>query len=330
MLMLSAQEVIQCLPMPEAIEGLRRAFIAWERGHAQQPLRTHLSIPDGPGTTLFMPAYLADAQQSWAAVKVVSVFPDNPRKDLPVIQGLVLLLQTETGEILAGMHGGALTAIRTGAVSGLATALLAPPEAHALALFGAGIQARTQLLAVNAARPLTTVRVYARSLERARSLIADMARQIPGACTMHVATSPRDALQGSDLVCTATTSAVPVFHDEDVAPGTHINAVGVFEPTKQEIPAATVTRARVYVDDQAAAMAEAGDLLIPLKQGAISSSHIVTTLGGLIADPQLGRRQATDITLFKSVGLAIQDVVAAGIVYDNARRQDLGLEVDLG
>ena len=329
MLMLSAREVAQCLPMLDAIAGLRRAFAAWEQGHAQQPLRTQLNVPEGPGISLIMPAYLADSHQASAVVKVVSVFPGNPAKGLPVIHGLVLLIHPETGVILAGMDGGALTAIRTGAVSGLATDILAPGDAHSLALFGAGVQARTQLQAVSAVRELKSVKVYARSPDHAEDLIADMASQMPRSCVMQVASSPRDALQGSDLVCTATTSAVPVFHDEDVEAGTHINAAGVFEPEKQEIPAATVKRARVYIDDQEAAMEEAGDLLVPMGEGLIDSSHIVSTLGHLLLDECLGRQHATDITLFKSVGLAIQDAVSAGIVYDNARKQEIGREVDL-
>ncbi len=145
MLMLSAREVAQCLPMLDAIAGLRRAFAAWEQGHAQQPLRTQLNVPEGPGISLIMPAYLADSHQASAVVKVVSVFPGNPAKGLPVIHGLVLLIHPETGAILAGMDGGALTAIRTGAVSGLATDILAPGDAHSLALFGAGVQARTRM-----------------------------------------------------------------------------------------------------------------------------------------------------------------------------------------
>ncbi len=329
MLMLSAREVARCLPMPEAIAGLRRAFVAWEQGQAQQPLRTQLNIPTGPGISLFMPAYLADSGQSSAAVKVVSVFPGNPAKGLPVIHGLVLLLHPETGEVLAGMDGGTLTAIRTGAVSGLATDLLAPKHAHALALFGAGVQARTQLQAVSAVRELQSVKVYARSSERAAALIADMTPQMPRSCVMQVAASPQAALQDSDLVCTATTSSTPVFHDDDVEAGTHINAVGVFEPGKQEIPVATVQRARVYIDDQEAAMEEAGDLLIPMSEGLIDQSHIVSTLGHLIIHENLGRQQPADITLFKSVGLAIQDVVTASIVYSNARKQKMGQDVDL-
>ncbi len=329
MLLLSASEVRQCLPMPEAIEGLRRAFAAWEQGQAQQPLRTQLNIPEGPGISLFMPAYLSESHQSYASVKVVSVFPGNPALGLPVLHGLVLLLDPETGKMLAGMDGGALTAIRTGAVSGLATDLLAPDDAHTLALFGAGVQARTQLLAVCAVRRLEEVKIYARSPDRAKDLIADIESQMPFPCTMQVVATPQEALQGSDLVCTATTSAAPVFDDGDLETGTHINAVGVFEPEKQEIPAPTVVRARVYIDDMEAAMEEAGDLLVPMHKGLIQPSHIISTLGQLIADESLGRRSRDEITLFKSVGLAIQDAVSAGIVYENALKLGMGHEVDL-
>lgn len=329
MLMLSAAEVRQCLPMREAIEGLRHAFAALEQGQTLQPLRTHLAMPDTADISLFMPAYLDMGPRRHAAVKVVSVYPSNPARGLPVIHGLVLLLDPETGRILASMEGGALTAIRTGAVSGLATDLLAPATARTVAIFGAGVQARTQLEAVCAVRPVESVQVYAPSPAHVQRFITDMRSRLPESAILQAAASPQAALTDCDIICTATSSAVPVLDDRDVKAGMHINAVGVFEPGKQEIPAATVMRARTYIDDWDAALDEAGDILVPLQAGQIEHSHIAGTLGALVTGKCPGRRQPSDITLFKSVGVAIQDAAAAGIAYDNARTLQIGREISL-
>lgn len=329
MLILNAAEVTRCLPMAEAIEGLRAGFAALERGQVDLPVRTQLSMPDGDGISLFMPAYLDTAAQRHTSLKVVSVYPGNPRRNLPVIHGLVILLDPETGRIRAGMDGGAVTAIRTGAVSGLATDLLAPAAARTLAVFGAGVQARTQMEAVCAVRELDWIKVYAPTASHIRALIEDMRPRIPEHVSLRAASSPRDALRGSGIVSTATTSSAPVFADEDLEEGTHINAVGVFEPHKREIPGQTVLRSRLYVDEMEAALEEAGDILTPIREGRLESSHILGTLGALVEGTVAGRTRAEEITLFKSVGLAVQDTVSAATAYANARSLGLGTEVEL-
>ena len=318
MLMLSAADVEQCLPMQEAIAGMRDAFAALARGQVVQPPRLPMANPETNGILLAMPAQLLAGPAPRTAVKIVSVQPANPARGLPLIQGQVLLLDSATGRVLANLAGNALTAIRTGAVSGLATDLLALASARQAAIFGAGAQARTQLEAVCAVRAIERVQVYAPTPAR-----------LPPSVQCVAAASPQAALAGSEIVCAATTSAAPIFDDADLEPGAHVNAVGVFEPDKQEIPAATVARARLYVDDRAAAMEEAGDVLAPLRAGTIAASHLRGTLGELVEGTCAGRQRATDVTLFKSVGLAVQDVAAASRAYENALAWGLGQEFAL-
>jgi len=327
-LLLSAADVIRCLPMPQAIASLREAFAALQGGKGRMPPRVQLTVPDDSGITLCMPGFLQFPRAARTAVKVVSVYPENRDRRLPVIHGLVLLLEAETGRILAGMAGGAVTAVRTGAVSGLATDLLAPPEARRVAVFGAGVQARTTLEAVCAVRAISVAKIFAPTLRNVEAFIAEMAPKLPSA-RLQPAATPEAAMADSDIVCTATTSAVPVFKPENVTPGMHINAVGVFEPHKQELPAETVVRSRFYVDEVEAALEEAGDLMVPLNAGLVSPEHIQGTLGQLVLGEVAGRRTREEITVFKSVGLAIQDVAAADAVYARALATGMGQEVNL-
>ncbi len=328
MLILNAADVAKCLPMPEAISSLREAFAAWHGGKGQMPQRVQLDVPDSQGITLCMPAFLHMSSASRTAVKVVSVYPENPGRNLPVLHGLVLLLDALTGRILAGMAGGAVTAIRTGAVAGLATDLLALPGAHRVGLFGAGVQARTALMAVCAVRQVSVAKIFGPTPRNVDAFIAEMAPRLPNV-TLLAVDSPQAAMADSDIVCTATTSARPVFAPEAVRPGMHINAVGVFEPHKQELPAETVVQSRFYVDEVEAALEEAGDLLVPIGEGLISAEHIEGTLGQLILGEVPGRGHREEVTVFKSVGLAIQDVAAAEAIYVRALETAAGQEVDL-
>ena len=324
--MLNAAEVAKCLPMSEAITSLREAFAAWQAGEGQMPQRVQLDVPDAQGITLCMPAFLRMSSADRTAVKVVSVYPENRSRDLPVLHGLVLLLDAQTGRILAAMAGGAVTAIRTGAVSGLATDLLASPEAHRVAIFGAGVQARTTLMAVCAVREISVAKIFGPSPRNIETFIAEMAPQLPGV-DLQASSTPHVAMVDSDIVCTATTSATPVFAPEDVKPGMHINAVGVFEPHRQELPSETVVRSRFFVDEIEAALEEAGDLMVPLNAGQVTEEHIAGTLGQLVLGEVSGRNNRSEVTVFKSVGLAIQDVAAAQAIYARALATDTGVEV---
>jgi alanine dehydrogenase len=322
---LSRKDVRQSLPMAEAIEAVKAAFAQLSTGRADVPLRVALEVPRHNGVTLFMPGYLMTGDQM--AVKIVSVFNDNPAKGLPLIHALVTVVDATTGEPVAVMDGTYLTALRTGAASGAATDLLARQEAGTAAVFGAGVQGRTQLEAVCAARPIEKAWVYDISPQQAATYAAEMTQRL--SLPVEVAGTPADAVRQADVICAATTATSPVFEDADVRPGTHINAVGAYTPHMQEIPVETVLRAKVVIDHRESSLAEAGDLIIPLQQGRMTEEHIYAELGEISAGVKPGRTSAEEITLFKSVGVAVQDVAAASAVLKAARRLGLGTDVSL-
>jgi len=329
----SAADVGRALPMADAIAAVKAAYVQLSAGRAQAPLRAHLAVAGGD-STLVMPFYVpaaGGANDNNAAgalgLKLVSVFNSNPPRGLPLIHALVLALDAATGAPLALIEGGSLTAIRTGAASGAATDVLARPDARTLALFGSGVQARRQLEAVCAVRPIERVRVY--SLAGAEALAAEMAGRGPIPADITVVASPREALAGADIVCAATTSRTPVFAGRDLTPGTHVNGIGSFTPEMQEIDAETVQRARVVIDSRAAALAEAGDLIIPLRDGVVTLEHVSDEIGEVLAGQRPGRTSAEQITFFKSVGVAVQDAAAAALVVRNGAALGLGRAVTL-
>jgi alanine dehydrogenase len=322
---LSGEDVRKALPMRQAVETIRKAFAQLSTGKADVPLRIALQVPKHNGVTLFMPGYLAGDDQM--AVKVVSVFNDNPAKGLPLIHALVVVVDAETGAPAAVIDGTYLTALRTGAASGAATQLLARQDSRTAAIFGAGAQARTQLEAVQAVRPLQEAWVFDLNPEQARAYAAEMSQAL--SLKIHIASSPSEALRHADVICTATTSTTPVFDNTDLKPGAHINAVGAYTPEMQEIPVETVQRSKIVIDHHQASMAEAGDLLIPLNQGLISQDDVYAELGEIVAGLKPGRETPEEITFFKSVGVAVQDVAAANAVLKAARKMNLGTEIDL-
>ena len=322
---LSCEDVRRALPMRQAIEAMKGAFAQLSTGQADVPLRVALNVPRHHGVTLFMPAYLADDDQM--AIKIVSVFDDNPAQGLPLIHALVVVVDATTGRPAAVMDGTYLTALRTGAASGAATDLLAREETHVVAVFGAGAQGRTQLEAVCAVRPIQEAWIHDVAPERAAAYAAEMSQRL--SLPVRVAETPAEAVRQADVICTATTSTRPVFADADVRAGTHVNAIGAYTPQMQEIPAETVLRAKVVIDHRKASLAEAGDLLSPLRQGLMTEDHIYAELGEIAAGLKPGRTSPEEITLFKSVGVAVQDVAAASRVLEAARRLDLGTEVAL-
>jgi alanine dehydrogenase len=320
---LSREDVRQALPMRQAIEAMKGAFAQLSTGQADVPLRVALDVPRHNGVTLFMPAYLSADDQM--AVKIVSVFNDNPAKGLPLIHALVVVVDATTGSPAAVMDGTALTALRTGAASGAATDLLARQDTHTAVVFGAGAQGRTQLEAVCAVRPIREAWVYDVIPQQAAAYADEMSQRL--SLPVSVAETPAQAVRQADVICTATTASSPVFDDGDVRPGTHINAVGAYTPQMQEVPPETVLRAKVVIDHREASLAEAGDLLIPLRRGLITEAHIYAELGEIAAGHKPGRASPDEITLFKSVGVAVQDVAAAGAVLEAAQRLGLGTEV---
>ena len=322
---LSADDVRKALPMTEAIEAVKSAFVQLSMGKVKMPLRTPIDVPAHKGITLFMPGYLADDNQM--AIKIVSIFSDNIARGLPLIHALVVVVDPTTGQPQAAMDGTHLTALRTGAASGAATELLAVSSARVAAILGAGAQGKTQLEAVCAVRPIKQAWVYDTNPTQAADYAREMSQRLSLPVT--VSKSPQEALSQADIICTATTSSTPVFSDADLKSGAHINAVGAYTPQMQEVPSDTVARATVVIDHRTASLAEAGDLLIPLSQGRITLDHIRAEIGEIIAGTKPGRRSETEITLFKSVGVAGQDVAAASRVLANAKRMGLGVSVTL-
>jgi ornithine cyclodeaminase/alanine dehydrogenase-like protein (mu-crystallin family) len=302
--------------MTDAIAAMRDAFGQLSSGQVTLLPRQHIEASGEHGTALVMTCH--STAQKLFVLKFLTVFSENRQRGLPLIQALVILADGVTGEQLAIMDGAALTAIRTGAASGLATDLLARPDAVTAAIFGAGVQARTQLAAVCCVRRIRQACVFDANASAADRFAAEMSRQL--GLSVERASTPVTALADADVICTATTSPTPVFEDHDLKPGAHINAVGAYCPTVAEIPSATVRRARVVVDHRASALEEAGDLLVPLRQGLIQESHFSTELGDVVLKRSTGRRAVDEITLFKSVGVAIQDLCAAARVVDNAGR----------
>ena len=330
MLILTATEVQKALPMKDAIEAMKRAYASLSDGKAEVPLRTRLSVPPQDAISLFMPAYVQTEGGDALAVKVVSLFPKNPERErsLAFIQASVLVLDAETGRTMALLEGSSLTAIRTGAGSGAAIDVLARPDSKVVAVFGAGAQGRTQLEAACSVRKIEKAWVFDPSIERAESFVREMAGKGSISKDLRVASSSGQAVSEADIVCTATTSTTPVFADVDLKPGTHISAIGSYTPEMQEVPAETVARASVVVDSRSATLAETGDLLQPMQAGLFGEEHIYAELGEILLGRKPGRKSPDQITYFKSVGVAVQDAMAAQLALQNARSQRLGVDVN--
>ncbi|MGH2619277.1 MAG: ornithine cyclodeaminase family protein [Anaerolineales bacterium] len=324
---INSAELRQALPMREAVAAMKVAFGQLSAGRASMPLRGRIDLPAAAGVTLIMPALLH--QSGDFALKLVSVFGKNPARGLPTIHALVIALDPETGAPMALLEGASLTALRTGAGSGAATDLLARPEARTLAIFGSGVQARTQFEAVCTVRQVEAAWVFSRSPDHAQAFATALGREPWAPPSISVADTPAAAVREADIICTATTSSTPVFDGHDLRPGTHINAIGGYTPAMQEVDGATVARALVVVDSREAALAEAGDLIIPIRQGLIAADAIHAELGELVNGTQVGRTNPEQVTLFKSVGVAVQDAIAAGRALARAEQLGLGQIIEL-
>jgi len=311
--------------MAQCMEAVEKAFAELASGTAILPLRINLFTPEG--LALYMPAYLKE--MGALACKVVTSYVNNPAKhNLPTILGKVLLQDPETGDVLCIMDGGYLTAVRTGAVSGVATEYLArKDQGQKAGIFGAGAQGRTQLWAVTVARDIARAYVYDVNEESVRRFITEMAPRLQ--LDIVKANSPDQVLKETDIICTATSSPTPLFDGSKVREGTHINAVGSHTPKARELDTAIIKRSKIIADSYDACLKEAGDIMIPIQEGAIDKSHLRAELGEVIIGRKPGRADAREITLFKSNGLAIQDVAAAKLVYDKAVQAGIGTSVEL-
>ncbi|MCD6374991.1 MAG: hypothetical protein J7L94_05650 [Caldisericaceae bacterium] len=319
--LLTAEDVDRCLSMNEVIDALADAFQALQQGQVDMPLRTALPIPEAQANSLMMPVYMSSLNM--IGVKVVNIFKNNLELGLPAIHALIMLFDGSTGQPLALLDGERITALRTGAVCGLASRYLAREDSHVVAIIGAGIQGRSLLEAMMAVRPIRKVLVIDKDLQRANLFISEMSQKYGVIFQL----SDTGQLLEADIVCTATTSEKPVFDASHLTAGTHINGVGSYRPQTQEIPEQIVSQAKIVVDLKSAALKEAGDLIVPLKKGLISEERIYAELGQLVVGEKAGRSNDQEITFFKSVGLALQDLATAHLALQKAQQQDLGSEI---
>ena len=328
MLALTGRDVQDLVPMSRAVELMKTVFRDLSDGKTTSPLRTPVPVPEHDGVSLFMPAYVPSIEG--LGMKVVSVFPRNQQLGKPTINAIVAVLDANTGEPAALMDGTFLTALRTGAGAGAAADLLARPDSKVVTCIGAGAQGLTQVWAVAAVRDVQRINIFDINEEMRNSYAERLSRYDQGlAEIVHPVTDLTAALAESDVVCTATTSSTPVYNHDDIRPGTHINAVGAFQPTMQEIPVETLQNSYVVVDNVEAAIEEAGDLQIPLNKGEIHRDLISVEVGHLVSGSAAGRTSDDQITFFKSVGNAVQDIIVAREAVAQAEKHGRGQQFEL-
>ena len=324
MILLSGEDIQKALPMDAAIAAMRRGFVSLSAGDATVPLRTFIPLDSHGGSALFMPAY-AEAEKAYA-VKIASIHKGNASIGMDAVQAFVALFDAGTGRVLALMEGKSITAIRTGAGSGLATDLMARDDASVAFIMGSGVQAKSHLEAVCAVRSIKRAFCVSRSKARREAFAEEMSASLG---VEVIATQDLTMAATAEVICTTTTATEPILFRSQVSAGTHINAVGTHRPTDAEIDPQIVADARVVVDQLEGCLAEAGDVIRPLEAGVIDQAHIIGELGEVAAGEKSGRESNDEITLFKSVGNAIQDLVAATTAYENAKQMGLGRTIQL-
>jgi len=326
-LLLAKSDLESILTMKDVMEAVEEAFRQYAMGTVKMPLRPVINIEKYNGMMLYMPAYIGGMDA--LAVKVVSIYPNNPTNyNLPTLSGTVMLTDPKTGSLLSLMDGGFVTAMRTGAVSGVATKHLARKDAKVVGIFGGGVQARTQIIAVNEARKIEKVKAYDVIPENCKKFCNEMSTKL--GIEVVPTNSPEKVVKGSDIIITATTSKKPVFRGEWIENGTHINGIGSHHgPGIRELDETTVKKAKIVVDSREACLKEAGDLIDPISMGIISADHIHAELGEIILGKKEARRSDDEITLFKSVGLAIQDAATAIKAYEIAKKLNVGKNITI-
>ncbi|HSE15574.1 MAG TPA: ornithine cyclodeaminase family protein [Pyrinomonadaceae bacterium] len=324
-LVLDNRQIRELLPMTECIELMADALSALARGEVYQPLRTIIRPPEARGLLGLMPAYRAGDEGAFG-LKAICVFPENPAKGKDAHQGAVMLFSRDTGELLALMNASEITAIRTAAVSAVATRLLAREDARHLGIIGAGVQARTHLAALAAVRPIKRARVACRNIEHAEQFAREMQPEF--SFPIKPVRTNEEAVRDADVIVTATSSLEPVINKDWISPGAHVNAIGTHSPNSREIDSATMAAARIFTDRRESALNEAGDYLLAAKEGLVTAESILGEIGELLIGTKPGRTSSTDITLFKSLGLAIEDVVSADYLYRKAKAQQAGTWID--
>lgn len=325
MLVLSEQQVQSLIEIDELIAALKRAHIQYSTGNAVMPVRLVVPLPQIQGRITSMPGFLTDDKA--LGMKVVTYFQENPKKHLPAILATILLFSAETGKIIATMDGSYITAIRTACASAVATEALAKPETPVLGILGAGVQARAHIQALTRVRKVERIQLYSPSGASGAAIKKEMAPQLN--CAIEVRDSAENAVRDADILVTVTTAKEPIVRPEWLKPGVHINAVGSHRPDLREIDGATLARTTLVVDSREAIMAECGDILLAIKEKTIGENAIHAEIGEVLAGTKSGRKNSDDVTLYKSVGIAIQDVATANLVYRKALEKTVGTTVGI-
>jgi alanine dehydrogenase len=325
MLVLSEKQVRSLIDIEELIAVLERAHIQYSTGKTVMPVRLVVPLPQIHGRITSMPGYLNEDKA--LAMKVVTYFENNPTQNLPAILASILLFNTDTGKVMAVMDGSYITAIRTACASAMATRVLANPETSVLGILGAGVQARAHIQALNRVKKWSRIKLYSPSGRSAAKIKGDLELEI--GVPIDAVDTAEKAVRDSDVVVTCTTSRQPILNCEWLKPGAHINAVGSHRPDSREIDGRTLARSKVVIDSREAIMAECGDVLLAIKEQIITEAHLHGEIGEVLAGIKAGRTNADEWTLYKSVGIAIQDVAAALLVYRKARELNVGTDVEV-
>jgi ornithine cyclodeaminase len=322
LLVLAHDDVKRLLPMEDCIDLMAEVLADLARGAVWQPLRFVVRPPDEPSLMGLMPAHRSQPQPAYG-LKIVCIFPGNPARGLDAHQGGVVLFDGETGAPRALLDASAVTEIRTAAVSGVATRLLVREDATELAILGSGVQARSHLEAMAKVRPFARARVWSRTAEHARALAAEASAPFP----VEAVASAEEAVRGADVVVTATSSREPIVERAWLQPGAHVNAVGSSIPTARELDAETVAAASLFADTRESMLNEGGDYLLAVREAGIGPEHILAELGELLVGAHEGRRSPDELTVFKSLGIGVEDLAAAELVYARACESGAGTAV---
>lgn len=324
MLLLNREDIHSVFTMKESIEAVKQAFMLYSQGKSEVPLRTNIQAPKRNGTFLFMPAYAED--MDCASLKIVNIFSDNIKSGLPTAPAQVVLIDGTTGIVSAVLDGTYVTQLRTGAASGAAFDALARKDAKVGALIGTGGQAATQLEAMLCARKLETVKIYDLDPGRLNAFVERMSKELASyGAKLVAAASSDDAVRDADVLVTMTPSLTPVFNAAAVKPGCTISCVGAYQPHMQEMDPAILPRAsKIYFDSQSAVLAESGDILKPLADGAITEDAFTGELGNVLLGNLVGRENDDEIIVFETVGIGTQDLMAAKAIYDKAVAAGVG------